>query len=67
MAEIEEELEGLCDAIPDLGPAQSILDCGKLKDLPDITFNFSGSKFTLSAEQYVLRVRHPLPLRIRGP
>jgi len=58
VAEIEEQLIGLCDAIPDMGPSQSILDCDKIKDLPDITFAFSGSKFTLSAEQYVLRVRH---------
>ena len=56
LAEIEDQLLALCDAIPDVGPTQTILDCDKIKDLPDITFDFADAEFTLSADQYILRV-----------
>ena len=55
--EIEEQLDMLCDAIPAVGPSQSVFDCDKLTDLPDITFDFSDAEFTLSPDQYILRVR----------
>ena len=55
--EIEEQLDLLCDAIPTMGPSQSVFDCGKLAGLPDITFDFSDAEFTLSPEQYILKVR----------
>ncbi len=54
--EIEEQLELVCDAIPSVGPTQSVFDCDKLDGLPDITFDFSDAEFTLSPDQYILRV-----------
>ena len=63
LVEIEAEVLGLCDALPEVGPSQTILDCDKLDDLPDITFTFADNDFTLSATDYVLRVR----LRLRSP
>ena len=54
--EIEEQLDLLCDAIPTMGPSQSVFDCDKLAGLPDITFDFSDAEFTLSPEQYILKV-----------
>ena len=56
--EIEEQLELVCDAIPSVGPTQSVFDCDKLNGLPDITFDFSDAEFTLSPDQYILRVRN---------
>ena len=59
--EIEEQLDLLCDAIPTMGPSQSVFDCDKLANLPNITFDFSDAEFTLSPEQYMLRVRWSAP------
>ena len=61
--EIEEQLDLLCDAIPSMGPSQSVFDCDKLAGLPNITFDFSDAEFTLSPEQYILRVRSTEPSR----
>lgn len=57
MTEIMDELFSLCDALPSLGPSQAVVDCDKIPDMPDISFSLPDADLTLSAEQYVLRVR----------
>lgn len=37
-------------------PLQYIIDCDKIPDMPNITFNIAGKGFNLMAEQYVLQV-----------
>lgn len=57
MTEIMDELFSLCDALPSVGPSQAVVDCDKITDMPDISFSLPDADLTLSAEQYVLRVR----------
>ncbi|KAI8475426.1 MAG: aspartic peptidase domain-containing protein [Monoraphidium minutum] len=52
--EIEEEVEQLCELVDLGGPA--MVECAKVKGLPAITISIGGRDFTLSAEQYILRI-----------
>ncbi|CAH7675620.1 saccharopepsin [Phakopsora pachyrhizi] len=36
---------------------QYTVDCSKVADLPDLTFNFGGKDFTISGEDYILQVQ----------
>lgn len=57
MTEIMDQLFALCDALPSVGPAQAIVDCDRIPHMPDISFSLPDADLTLSADQYVLRVR----------
>jgi phytepsin len=57
MTEIMDELFSLCDALPSVGPSQAVVDCDKIPDMPEISFSLPDADLTLSAEQYVLRVK----------
>ena len=46
-----------CNALGVFGNGQAVVDCDKVPSLPDVSFTISGKNFTLSPEQYVLRVR----------
>ena len=61
MTEIMDELFSLCDALPSVGPSQGIVDCARIPDMPKITFSLPDADLTLTAEQYVLKVRTYLP------
>ncbi|MBW0464071.1 hypothetical protein O181_003786 [Austropuccinia psidii MF-1] len=36
---------------------QHTVDCGRISELPDLTFNLGGKDFTISAEDYILQVQ----------
>lgn len=57
MTEIMDELFQLCDALPSVGPTQGIVDCARIPSMPKITFSLPDADLTLTAEQYVLKVR----------
>lgn len=57
MTEIMDELFQLCDALPSMGPTQGIVDCARIPSMPTITFSLPHADLTLTAEQYVLKVR----------
>jgi phytepsin len=57
MTEIMDQLFAICDALPSVGPSQAIVDCDRIPHMPDITFSLPDADLTLSAEQYVLRVK----------
>ena len=60
--QIEVQLETACAALSFLGNGQAVVDCKKVASMPDITFTISGANFSLTPEQYILRVRaHPPP------
>lgn len=44
----------LCDSLPSPN-AESIVDCEKIPELPDVTFTIGDKPFTLSPEQYILK------------
>ena len=48
-----------CNALSVLGNGQAVVDCNKLGSMPDVAFTISGKNFTLTPEQYVLKVRDP--------
>lgn len=56
MTEIIDQLDALCDALPQVGPSQGILDCNRIPELPDITFSLPGAYLVLKPDQYILRV-----------
>lgn len=36
---------------------QYTVDCGRISELPDLTFNFGGKDFTITGEDYILQVQ----------
>ena len=60
-AAILEQVKGLCELIPSKG-GESALDCAAVDAkgpgrLPDVAFVLGGETFSLTPEQYVLRVK----------
>ncbi|CAD7699731.1 unnamed protein product [Ostreobium quekettii] len=53
-------VESLCDDLADVEAKQSVgvatIDCSLVPQMPDIAFVLGGKRFTLSSEQYVLKV-----------
>jgi hypothetical protein len=56
IAQIEAYVEKACDLLPS-PEGESTVDCNKLDTLPDVTITLAGTDFTLTPEQYVLKVR----------
>ena len=54
--QIEEQIETACNALAVFGNGQAVVDCDKLPSMPDISFSISGRNFTLTPEQYILKV-----------
>lgn len=57
-SELTMRLAQLCDASPALqAPGGAVqVDCGSIDELPIVSFTIAGNDFSLTAEQYVLRV-----------
>lgn len=55
--QIEHQLEGACDTLSFLASSQAVVDCDKIPTMPDVAFTISGREFSLTPEQYVLKVR----------
>jgi len=54
LAQIEQEVEQMCNLLDFGGPA--MVTCSKVKDLPTLTLTIGGREFTLTPEQYILKV-----------
>ncbi|KAK9831258.1 hypothetical protein WJX74_009666 [Apatococcus lobatus] len=54
--QIIDSLNGVCETLTFLGNSQAVIDCNKLATMPDITLKIAGRDFTLTPEQYVLKV-----------
>lgn len=52
--QIADAVGQMCDSFGFGGPA--VVDCDRLATLPDVSFTIAGKKFSLTPEQYVLRV-----------
>jgi len=53
ISKIEHFAEKVCDHIP--SPEYTV-DCGKLSSMPEVAFTLAGKSYTLTPEQYVLKV-----------
>eukprot|EP00761_Pharyngomonas_kirbyi_P011208 gb/GECH01011233.1/.p1 GENE.gb/GECH01011233.1/~~gb/GECH01011233.1/.p1 ORF type:complete len:482 (+),score=75.29 gb/GECH01011233.1/:1-1446(+) len=53
--EIEHYVEKVCDYLPSPG-GESAVDCNTIDQLPNIDFEIHGKTFTLTPEQYILKV-----------
>ncbi|GAQ92506.1 hypothetical protein KFL_010330030 [Klebsormidium nitens] len=49
------ELNRLCDHLPS-PKGESVIDCAKLPDMPDIAFTIAGEPLVLTPEQYILKI-----------
>ena len=54
-AEIEKAVETVCQALPNPN-GEAVVDCDSLPNLPDVSFTIHGKTFTLTPEQYILKV-----------
>jgi phytepsin len=52
---IEAKLDQLCENLPSPG-GESVVDCNKISQLPDISFSLAGKDFVLTPEQYILKL-----------
>jgi phytepsin len=52
---IEAKLDQLCNNLPSPG-GESVVDCDKISQLPDISFSLAGKDFVLTSEQYILKL-----------
>ncbi|KAI9615587.1 hypothetical protein H4Q26_011529 [Puccinia striiformis f. sp. tritici PST-130] len=41
---------------------QYTVDCGRIPELPDLTFNFGGKEFKITGEDYILQSKAPVSL-----
>ena len=55
--QIEAQMEVACNALSFLGNGQAVVDCARIPHMPDVDFTIGGKNFTLTPEQYVLKVR----------
>ena len=46
----------ICDTLSFISSSQAVVDCKKIPDMPDVTFNIGGKDFVLTSEDYVLQV-----------
>ena len=53
--EILNEMKSLCDLIPTRG-GEAAVDCAAMHTMPDVAFVLGGRRFTLTPEQYVLKI-----------
>lgn len=58
--QIEEGLLTICDTLSFISSSQAIVDCDKIPDMPNVTFEIDGKDFVLTPEDYVLQVRESL-------
>lgn len=49
-------LDSACESFSFGGGGESVVDCDKLRTMPDVTISAAGRDFTLTPEQYILRV-----------
>eukprot|EP00887_Chlorella_sp_A99_P000693 scaffold5.g693.t1 len=56
IAQILHSLDVACETFSIGSGGQSVVDCAKVPSMPSVTFTFGGKDFTLSAEQYVLKI-----------
>jgi len=54
-ANIEAKLDQLCNELPSPN-GESVVDCTKISQLPNISFTLAGKDFTLTPEQYILKL-----------
>ena len=54
--QIEAQIEVACNALAFLGNGQAVVDCDKIPTMPDVTFAIGGKNFSLTSDQYVLKV-----------
>ena len=54
--QIEAQLEAACDTLGFLASSQAVVDCDQIPTMPDVSFTISGQDFSLTPEQYVLKV-----------
>ena len=55
--QIEQQLEAACDTLSFLASSQAVVDCDKIPTMPDVAFEINGRSFSLTPDQYVLKVR----------
>ncbi|MCO5583981.1 hypothetical protein L7F22_037899 [Adiantum nelumboides] len=48
-------LNNMCEHLPNPN-GESVVDCDKLSSMPDVTFTIGGKHFSLTPQQYILRV-----------
>ena len=63
--QIIDSLNGVCEPLTFLGNSQAVIDCAKLPTMPDVTFKISGRDFSLTPEQYVLKVSQSHDISIK--
>uniref|UniRef100_A0ACD5VPC5 Uncharacterized protein n=1 Tax=Avena sativa TaxID=4498 RepID=A0ACD5VPC5_AVESA len=50
-----QHISELCDHLPS-PMGESIVDCKKVKSMPDVAFSIGGKQFVLKPEQYILKI-----------
>ena len=55
--QIEAQMEVACNALSFLGNGQAVVDCDRIPHMPNVDFTIGGKNFSLTPEQYVLKVR----------
>ena len=55
--QIEAQMEVACNALSFLGNGQAVVDCNRIPHMPNVDFTIGGKNFSLTPEQYVLKVR----------
>ena len=58
-------VEELCEIAGHGQGGEAFVDCQNIPHMPEIEFHIAGKAFKLTAEQYVLQVRAPLPRPMR--
>ena len=54
--EIEANLMNICDTLSFLASSQAVVECSKIPTMPNVTFTIDSKDFTLTPDDYVLKV-----------